>query len=139
MLPRRLTKSLSVAPQITPEDVPEIAAQGYASILCNRPDGEAADQTPFDEIAEKAKAINLEIAYVPVQSGFITDDDVAAFKATLDALPKPVLAYCRSGTRCAALWALSENDLSLDETLSVAHNAGYDLSGLAPRIAQRTS
>jgi sulfide:quinone oxidoreductase len=34
----------------------------------------------------------------------MTAEDVAEFKAALAELPGPVLAYCRSGTRCRLLW-----------------------------------
>ena len=97
----------SVAPQITPEDVPEIAARGFRAIMCNRPDGEDPGQTPVDEIRAAAEAHGLAFAFVPVVSGAIRPDDVTGARAALDALPAPVLAYCRSGTRCRNLWSLT--------------------------------
>ena len=36
----KLTESLSVAAQITPQDIGELAAQGFTTVVCNRPDGE---------------------------------------------------------------------------------------------------
>ena len=44
-------------------------------------------------------------------------------------LPKPVLAYCRSGTRSITLWALSQrNSVDREVLVAAARNAGYDLS-----------
>jgi uncharacterized protein (TIGR01244 family) len=97
----------SASPQITREEVAEIAAMGFRSIMCNRPDGEAADQTPAAEIAAEAERQGLAFAHVPVVSGAITADDVADFEAALAALPAPVLAYCRSGARSRNLWMLA--------------------------------
>jgi sulfide:quinone oxidoreductase len=97
----------SVAPQITPEEVPAIAAQGFRAIMCNRPDGEDPGQPPVDAIREAAEAHGLAFAFVPVVSGAIRPEDVAEARAALDALPAPVLAYCRSGTRSRNLWALT--------------------------------
>lgn len=107
MLFTQETEDFAAAPQICPEDVPAIAASGFRSILCNRPDGESPDQTPVAAIAEAAEAHGLAFAHVPVISGAITPEDVARFCAARAALPAPVFAYCRSGTRCRALVALA--------------------------------
>ncbi len=103
----QITPDYSVAPQIGVEDVAEIAARGFRSIMCNRPDGEGPDQTEFAVIAAEAEARGMKVAYVPVISGSIFEEDVAAFKAAMAELPKPVLAYCRSGARCQNLWSLA--------------------------------
>lgn len=102
-----ITPDYSVSPQIEPGDVTEIAALGYRSIMCNRPDGEGADQTPVAEIEAEAKRLGLGFAYVPVVSGRIDAQDVADFRGALERLDGPVLAYCRSGTRCQNLWMLA--------------------------------
>jgi uncharacterized protein (TIGR01244 family) len=98
----------AVSPQIAPEDVAEIAARGFRSIICNRPDGESPGQPPVDAVRAEAERLGLGFAFVPVVSGAIDAEDVADFRAALDALPGPVLAYCRSGTRCQHLWLLAQ-------------------------------
>lgn len=103
-----ITPDYSVSPQIAPGDVADIAARGFRSIMCNRPDGEGPDQTPVAEIEAEARRLGLAFAYVPVVSGRIDVQNVADFKAALDHLDGPVLAYCRSGTRCQNLWLLSQ-------------------------------
>ena len=103
-----ITPSYSVSPQITPGEVAGIQALGFRSILCNRPDGESADQTPVAEVRAEAERLGLGFAYVPVVSGQIDADDVTDFRAAIESLPKPVLAYCRSGARCQNLWLLAE-------------------------------
>ena len=104
----QITPEYSVSPQIEPEDVAGIAALGFRSILCNRPDGEGADQPGADRIEAEAERLGLAFAFVPVISGQISEDNVADFKAALAALPAPVLAYCRSGGRCQNLWMLAQ-------------------------------
>jgi len=59
---RRVTDELAVSPQISVADVADIAAAGFASIVCNRPDDESADQVAFAEIEAAAKTAGLEIA-----------------------------------------------------------------------------
>jgi len=110
MTPKKLSAEISVAPQIEPSDIEGLAAQGFKSIICNRPDGEGADQPPFAEIERAAAAAGLGTRYVPVAAGNVTDEDAAKFAAALAELPKPILAYCRSGTRSTTLWALSQAD-----------------------------
>jgi sulfide:quinone oxidoreductase len=85
-----------------------------------------------------AREQGLEWVYMPVESGNITDEDVNRFAPMILDAEKPVLAFCRSGTRCAILWALSAaRDSSANEILTKTRNAGYDISGLASRMAQQ--
>jgi sulfide:quinone oxidoreductase len=107
MQAKEISESFTVSGQIRAEDVPKIAAQGFRSILCNRPDGESPDQPDYAEIEAAARAAGLAIAHVPVVSGQITEEDVEAFKASIAELPAPVFAYCRSGARCQTLWTLA--------------------------------
>lgn len=135
-LNKKITDSLSVSPQISAADVKAIAAAGFRAIVCNRPDGEGADQPTFEEIEAAAKAAGVEASYLPVVSGKVTDQDAEAFAKAMETLPKPVFAYCRTGTRSTTLWALSQaKTLPLPEILSRAKAAGYDMSGVVRRIA----
>jgi len=133
---RRVNDTIAVADQIKVEDIEHIAQEGFRSVVCNRPDGEAVDQTQYAAIEAAAKAAGLEIRWQPVVGATMTDDDGAQFGRIVDALPKPVLAYCRTGTRCISLWSLSQaGKQPVKDILAVAQRAGYDLSGLAARIA----
>jgi sulfide:quinone oxidoreductase len=108
MASQSLTATFAVGPQIVAGDVPRLAAEGFRSIICNRPDGEGADHPGFAEVAAACRDAGLEAVYLPVVSGKVSDEDAGAFGALLDRLPKPTLAYCRTGTRAATLWSLSE-------------------------------
>ncbi|SEK76718.1 sulfide:quinone oxidoreductase [Roseivivax marinus] len=133
---RKIDDRLSVSPQITADDVTALAAEGYRAIICNRPDGEGSDQPSFEEIERAAHENGMEARYIPVTSGMVEDGHARAFDAALRELPGPVLAYCRSGTRSATLWSLAEaEDRPLPEILAKTRAAGYDMSGVARRIA----
>jgi sulfide:quinone oxidoreductase len=135
MEPKVITESLSVSPQICANDLREVAARGYRSVICNRPDGEAADQPTFEEIEAAAAAARLEIRYLPIVAGKVRDDDAADFGAAMDELPKPILAYCRTGTRSATLWSLSQaGKLPTADILTRTRAAGYDMAGVVRRI-----
>ena len=132
----KITDALTVSPQITAADIPALKDTGFRSIICNRPDGEGSDQPTHEEIEAAARDAGLEMRYLPVQSGLVQDADATAFGTALRELPGPVLAYCRSGTRSATLWSLSQaKALPMAEILGVTQAAGYDMNGVARRIA----
>ena len=54
-----MSHQVSFAGQITPEQVKEVAAQGFKTIINNRPDGEAPDQPTSAEIEAAAKEAGL--------------------------------------------------------------------------------
>lgn len=136
---RPLTEDFAVAPQIAPDDLPAIAAEGYRSVLCNRPDGEAPDQPDFDAIARAARDAGLEVRCVPIVSGQVTQQALDNFRAALDAMPAPVLAYCRSGTRCTMLWSITRHgEMDTDEILRRTSAAGYDMAGLLRQLSSMT-
>jgi sulfide:quinone oxidoreductase len=137
MIVKMLTKTVSVAPQLRASDIKELAAQGFRSVVCNRPDGEGPDQPNFAEIEAACRATGLEAAYLPVVSGKVSDEDARAFGEFLDRLPAPTVAYCRTGTRSATLWALFEASRGrpMPDIMAAAKTAGYDLQGVVRRVA----
>ena len=133
---KKITEKTAVSPQITTQDIAAIKEAGFRAIICNRPDGEGADQPSFEEIEAAAKKAGLQAAYVPVTSGKVRDEDVESFGAALKDLPRPVLAYCRTGTRSATLWSLHESKKRpIHEILAATKAAGYDMNGVARRIS----
>ena len=135
-----LSPFVSVAGQIRTDDISGIAGRGFRTIINNRPDREAVDQPPSEELRAAAEKLGLEWRHIPVVSGNILDADVDALAAAMDDVPGPVLMFCRSGTRSAALWALyAATHLGVDAVLDSTSKAGYDLTALAPRLRSRTS
>ena len=132
---KKISDGLSVSPQISADDIKEIARLGFRSIICNRPDGEGSDQPTFDEITKAASDAGLETRYLPIVSGKVTDQNADEFGSLLGALPGPVFAYCRTGTRSATLWSLSQaSRLATSEILRATKAAGYDMGGVVRRI-----
>ena len=132
---RQIDATVSVSTQITAADVAEIVELGFRSILCNRPNGEGSNQPRFDQIEKAAVEAGLEVRFQPVISGRITAEDAVEFAQAMADLPQPVFAYCRTGTRCAMLWSLSQKGQRPGaEILATAAAAGYDLSALTPRL-----
>jgi sulfide:quinone oxidoreductase len=134
----KLTSDFAISAQVTVDDVKELAARGVRTLICNRPDGEAADQPSQDTIGRAATAEGLTFHYLPTSTSDIADSTVDAFATLLQQSPTPVVAYCRSGTRAAMLWALSEaGKQSLCDILKTTKKAEVDISSLAHRIGIR--
>ena len=135
---RKLTEHLSVAPQLVASDLEAVASQGFKSVLCNRPDHEEVTQPTYREVQSAIEEQGLASEFQPVNGSIISDEDVDAFAEYIDSMIAPVLAYCRSGTRCTVLWALSEaGKRPIDEVLSITAQAGYSLDALRPRLEAR--
>ena len=99
---------ICVAPQLTPEAMAEAAAMGFKSVVNNRPDFEhGPDQPTSAEIEAAARAAGLEYRHLPVAGGYQSPEEIAAFAELLAALPRPLLAFCRSGARSTRLFMLA--------------------------------
>ncbi|PJI92077.1 sulfide:quinone oxidoreductase [Yoonia maricola] len=132
---KKLTSEVSVTPQVTVADLPTIKEQGFRSIICNRPDGEGADQPTHVEIRKASAKLGLDVAYQPIVAGKVSDQDADDFANLMRELPGPVLAYCRTGTRSATLWSLTQAETrATADILSATKAAGYDMAGVVRRI-----
>jgi sulfide:quinone oxidoreductase len=101
---KQIAPGIHVSGQIGLEELEEIAHQGFRAIICNRPDGEDPSQPTSSAIRNKAGGLGIGFAYVPVTPEGPGDRDVADMARALDRLPRPLLAYCRSGARSAKVW-----------------------------------
>ena len=83
-------------PSTTPDETPPPPGPGEPA---------QPGQPSHDSIKAAAEAAGLAFRYIPVISGQMTMDNVQDQAKALDGLEGPVFAYCRSGTRCANLFA----------------------------------
>ena len=135
MEPRALTDSYHVSPQIAAEDLPAIAAAGYTTVICNRPDVEVPPSHQAAAIGAAAAAAGLTFEVLELTHQTMTPEAVARQKALVAASEGPVLAYCASGTRCTVIWALGQaTEQSADEILARARDAGYQLDAMRPTL-----
>ena len=97
------------AGQLHPEQMPQVVEKGFRSVINNRPDFEGGDRQPTSvAIGAAAQAAGLQYVYQPVVSGQITPADVETFAQHYNALPKPVLMFCRSGSRASSLYQMAQ-------------------------------
>lgn len=101
---RPIAADICVAPQLEPEAMAEAAKAGFKSIINNRPDFEHGPDQPTSAAVEAAaKAAGLEYRFLPVDGGYQSPEQIAAFAQLMRDLPRPVLAFCRSGARSTRL------------------------------------
>ena len=134
-----ITDQLSVSGQITREDIAAAAKAGYGTIINNRPDNEEPGQLSAAEAEAEAKKQGLDYRYQPIVTSNITRAQVAEFQKLLLRSPTPVLAHCRSGTRCYLVWAAGRALFDGESPLKLVAEAaikGYDLRSL-PSLVEK--
>ncbi len=106
---RAVAPDVCVAPQLTPDAMAEAARQGFRSVVNNRPDFEhGPDQPTSAAIEAAARAAGLEYRFLPVDGGYQSPEQIAAFAKLLQELPRPMLAFCRSGARSTRLFIAAQ-------------------------------
>lgn len=142
---RNVTDAFSVSGQLTPEAVDELKAAGVRTLICNRPDGEAPDQPPHAAIDDRARALGIDVHYLPVVHDMIDARNVEDFAALLQKCTAPVHAWCRSGLRSITLYSLAQVKAGADPAAQMAKAAqlGFDFrtfpEKFAPVIAELRS
>ncbi|SFE56455.1 bifunctional protein tyrosine phosphatase family protein/NAD(P)/FAD-dependent oxidoreductase [Nitrosomonas sp. Nm166] len=107
----KMDEKLSVTGQISVVDLAEIAAAGYKSIICNRPDHEEGETQPTSLELEKASHIlGINFIYLPIEIGPISLKKIESFNKLLTELPGPILAFCSTGNRTRALYELKKQE-----------------------------
>lgn len=137
---RPLSETYAAAPQIEPADVAEIAAAGFTTVICNRPDSENPVELQAAVLQAACEAAGLEFVFNPMAGGM----SAGILEEQEDAMASsegPVLAYCASGMRSAILWGcVQAKTMSVDDILTATSAQGYSLGqfqGLFESLSQR--
>lgn len=121
----------NVSPQILVTDLEFLSENGFGKIICNRPDFEVPPSFQSNVIKKVATEIGLSFEYHPLTFENINTETIEKQMSLIKKSKRPVLAYCTSGTRCAAIWALGQTGkMSKDEILKATRGCGYNLEGL---------
>ena len=103
----QIADDYAIAPQILPDDVAALAAQGFVTIICNRPDGEEPGQPDAAEIAAACIAAGLAFHHIPVSGMPIAIEVIEEQRRLITNSDGPVLGYCRTGQRSQIIWSAS--------------------------------
>lgn len=133
---RTLSPTYATSPQISPSDVPAIRDGGYRMVICNRPDGENPPDLSAEALRRAVEAAGMVFVNNPVIGGALTEANVTAQRAAIEAAAGPVFAYCASGNRSSIVWALATaGERPTEETVAAAAAWGYNLEPYRARIA----
>lgn len=111
-----MTESVGFAGQLYPEQMAEVQQKGFKSLINNRPDFEGGTEQPTSaQIEDAARNAGLDYVFQPIISGQISQLDVEAFARHYHELPKPILIFCRTGTRSNNLYQLAKQMDLLDD------------------------
>jgi uncharacterized protein (TIGR01244 family) len=137
--PTKINDQISVAAQISLDDLAAFKAAGYTTVMNNRPDNEEPGQLNHETAEAEAKKQGLNYVYLPIVSSAISRKDVHDFQNLLLREGKPILAHCRSGTRCYLMYALTRvlsDGASPLALVAEAASKGYDIRAL-PMLAEK--
>lgn len=133
---RELPGDVFVTGQLDLMTMTALAEQGVMSFINNRPDHEGVMQPPSDSLKAGAAEIGVDYRHIPMAGGLTPH----TIEATLDAfanMPRPIVAFCASGMRSAALWAFAHVDkLGVDGVMEAVTAAGYTLEQIRPSLEQ---
>ncbi|MCF6293969.1 MAG: TIGR01244 family sulfur transferase [Robiginitomaculum sp.] len=129
-----LSGKFSVGPQVQLSQIQALADAGFDTIICNRPDGESWGQPKGVDIETAALAAGIKYVSIPISPrDGVNPQKIEAAKQIQEQSKTKVYAFCKTGTRSANLWGLSQaGNLSADEIIAAGAQAGYNLQGLRP-------
>ncbi len=131
----QVTKDYAVSGQIVPADLVEIAAAGFTSVICNRPDSEISSDLHAQFIEPEAKRLGLHFVINPISNQGLLMENLRLQAKAIEESNGPVFAYCRSGTRSTICWALVQADrMPVDQIIAAAAHAGYQIENMRPQI-----
>ena len=112
-------------------DIELLLDKGFEKIICNRPDFEVPPNIQSNVIEKAAAEIGISFEYHPLTFENMNAENIEKQMAFIEESKRPVLAYCTSGTRSVAIWALGQiGKMPKDEILKTTLASGYNLEGL---------
>lgn len=127
---KSVSSRFCVTTQVAPDDLAAVAAAGFSTLICHRPDGEGEDQPAAEALKSAAQEHGIAFHYIPITPGQFDAEKVEEFQALRRTCEGRVLGFCKTGARAVTIDALANpDDLSADDRIAAAKSAGYDISG----------
>lgn len=133
----KIADYLYVSRQLNERIAKQVAQYNIKTVICNRPDGEEPNQPDFETVKAWLNAVGVEnVVYMPIDMEKIDDEQLELFQTTVAKSESPILAYCRTGTRSAMMWALnqSKRGVEVDSLIRAADLAGINLTKMRDKL-----
>jgi len=133
---KELPGDVFVTGQLLAAQMQALADQGVMSFVNNRPDMEAPLQPMSDDLEAVAQNIGVDYHHIPMAGG-LTPGMIEASVTAYNNLPRPIVAFCASGMRSAALWGFAHvEELGVDGVLEAISTIGYNLEQIRTPLTQ---
>ncbi len=124
---KELPGDVFVTGQLLAAQMKALAEQGVMSFINNRPDMEGPMQPLTEDLEKVAQELGVDYHYIPMAGGLCPGLIEASATAYND-MTRPIVAFCASGMRSAALWAFAHVEkLGVDGVMDAVSAAGYNL------------
>jgi uncharacterized protein (TIGR01244 family) len=109
----RIHDNFCATGQMTSQSLVEAVELGFKTIFNYRPDGEGGPDQPIsNELQETAEKLGLSYFYIPVVPGSLKPEQLQEFIRLYSVAEKPVLGFCRGGSRAARMIELASEQPS---------------------------
>ncbi|OUL18586.1 hypothetical protein BV378_36595 [Nostoc sp. RF31YmG] len=121
---KKINNDLSIGGQIDPEELKQLADEGYKSVLNLR----SPDEQGFQDSEElDIQLLGLQYAHLPTKITEINPQNALQVFQKITELPKPTLIHCDSAVRAIAMvlmYIATKQGMSLEEAFKQAENLG---------------
>ena len=125
-----------VAGQLLEAQIQALSEQGVMSFINTRPDMEAPVQPRSEGLEQAAQSAGVDYFYIPMAGG-LTPGLIEASVTAYENAPRPIVAFCASGMRSAALWAFAHvKQLGVDGVMDAIAEIGYNLEQIRGPLTQ---
>ena len=133
---KELPGDVFVAGQLLETQIRALTEQGVMSFINNRPDMEAPIQPRSNELEQAAQSAGVDYFHIPMGGG-LTLGLIEASVTAYNNAPRPIVAFCASGMRSAALWAFAHvKQLGVDGVMDAIVEVGYNLEQIRGPLTQ---
>jgi uncharacterized protein (TIGR01244 family) len=123
---KKINEQLTVAGQLTPEQLQQAAEEGYKSVLNLRSPDEGGFLSDEGQLAE---ALGLQYVNIPVKPSEMNDELTGKVLQQIDQLPKPALIHCASGMRAGVMAFMNvatREGMTPQRVFDLAHQVGFN-------------
>ncbi len=132
---KKINDELTVAGQVTPEQLQQAATEGYKSVMNLR----SPDEKGFlSDEQQQAEAVGLNYVNNPVKVDTLTEEQTTEILTQIDKLPKPALIHCGTAMRAGAMALMNvatRQGMTPDQAFQKAGEIGFDCSS-NPKMKQ---
>jgi uncharacterized protein (TIGR01244 family) len=126
---KRINDELTVAGQVTPEQLQQAAQEGFKSVLNLR---SPAEETFWNDEQQQAQALGLHYFHLPVvKVEELTEELTTEVLKKIDEIPKPALIHCAVSMRAGAMtlmYVATRQGMTPEQAFERAGQIGFDCS-----------